>query len=152
MTLSDYIIKRNGVPAGSPHSLRNNLYRSLGAKNFSVFWNYWNPVFGYYLGMYVFKPIKKFFPSSAAIIFTFVICGMFHDIIISVVRGKISVFFTLWFLIMGTGVLINRYFRYDLSERKWILRALMNLGIVISCLLLTIYLLNYLIPGINNIF
>lgn len=46
MTLTEYIKKRNGVSIGSPKSLGNNLYRSLGKKFFFTFWNYWNPVFG----------------------------------------------------------------------------------------------------------
>jgi hypothetical protein len=64
MNLSEYVEKRNGVPIGHPSSLRNNLHRSLGAKNFSVFWNFWNPIFGYYLGTKVFKPLKKVFPIA----------------------------------------------------------------------------------------
>jgi hypothetical protein len=50
MTLGEYIKKRNGVAIGHPQSLKNNLSRSLGAKNFSSFWHHWNPIFGYYLG------------------------------------------------------------------------------------------------------
>jgi hypothetical protein len=30
MNLSDYIMKRNGVPIGHPNSLRNNLQKSIG--------------------------------------------------------------------------------------------------------------------------
>jgi hypothetical protein len=59
MKLSEYIKKRNGVPFGHPNSLRNNLERSLGANNFSTFWNFWNPIFGYYLGTTVSRPLKK---------------------------------------------------------------------------------------------
>ena len=58
MNLSEHVKKRNGVPVGHSNSVRNNLYRSLGAKNFSAFWNFWNPIFGYYLGVKVFKPLK----------------------------------------------------------------------------------------------
>jgi septation ring formation regulator EzrA len=28
---------------GHPNSLRNNLQKSISAKNFHTFWNYWNP-------------------------------------------------------------------------------------------------------------
>ena len=54
LVLSDYIKKRNGVPLGASNSLRNMLYRSLGAGKFSVFWRYWNPIWSYYLGKYIF--------------------------------------------------------------------------------------------------
>lgn len=36
MTLGEYIKKRNGVEIGHPQSLKNNLYRSLGAKKFFI--------------------------------------------------------------------------------------------------------------------
>lgn len=100
MTLSDYVKKINGVPFGHSNSLRNNLYRSLGAKNFSTFWNYWNPIFGYYLGKKIFKPLKRIFPIGLALIFTFIFCGLLHDFVTTILRKKISLFFTFWFLIM----------------------------------------------------
>ena len=40
MNLAQYVKKKNGVPMGHPKSLRNNLYRSLGAKNFATFWTF----------------------------------------------------------------------------------------------------------------
>lgn len=139
MTLTEYIKKRNGVPIGSPKSLRNNLYRSLGAKNFSTFWNYWNPIFGYYLGKLIFKPLRKIFPIAVALVFTFVICGLVHDIVTTLYRGKISIFFTIWFLMMGVAVLITKYFKHNYSEHTWLIRALANLTIVSVCFLLTFY-------------
>ncbi len=59
MKLSEYVKKRNGVPIGHPNSLRNNLQRSLGANNFSTFWNFWNPIFGYYYRNKNIPTIKK---------------------------------------------------------------------------------------------
>lgn len=56
MNLSEYIKKKNGVPIGHPKSLPNNLKRAIGAKNFATFWNNWNPIFGYYLDIKIFKP------------------------------------------------------------------------------------------------
>jgi hypothetical protein len=144
MSLAQYIKRRNGIPFGSSGSLKNNLYRSFGAKNFSSFWNYWNPIFGYYLGTKVFKPLRKYFSSSAALIITFVFCGMFHDTVTSIFRWKISLFFTIWFLFMGTGVLISRYLKHNFSEKIWILRALFNLLIIGICLVLAIYFNNFL--------
>lgn len=140
MTLKEYIKKRNGVSIGSPKSLRNNLYRSLGAKNFSKFWNYWNPIFGYYLGKFIFKPLKKIFPVSIALILTFIFCGLIHDAITTLLRGKISLFFTLWFLIMGCAVLITRYLKYNYFDQIWIIRALANFSIISICFALTIFI------------
>jgi|SRR5690606_14782632 len=140
MNLSEYVKKKNGVPIGHSNSLRNNLQRSLGSKNFSVFWNFWNPIFGYYLGTKIFKPLKKIFPIGLAVIFTFIFCGLVHDLVTTIIRGKISLFFTVWFLLMGFVVAISKQINYNLSHIKWIFRALVNLLIIGTCLLITIYL------------
>lgn len=140
MNLPEYVKKKNGVPIGHADSLRNNLQRSLGAKNFPTFWNFWNPIFGYYLGTRIFKPVRKLFPIGFAVILTFVFCGLVHDLVTTLIRGKISLFFGVWFLIMGIVVAISKQINYDLSHEKWILRTLINLSIIAVCLLLTLYL------------
>lgn len=140
MNLSQYVKKRNGVPMGHSRSLRNNLHRSLGAKNFAVFWNFWNPIFGYYLGTKVFKPLKQFIPDEFALVLTFVFCGMVHDAVTTIIRGKLSLFFSVWFLIMGAAVLASKYISYDLSNKKWLFRAFINLSIIGLCLSLTLFL------------
>lgn len=139
MTLADYIKKRNGVSIGSPKSLRNNLYRSFGSKNFSTFWNYWNPIFGYYLGKFIFKPLKKIFPVAISLLFTFIFCGLIHDIVTTIFRGKTSFFFSIWFLFMGLAVLITRTLKQNFSRQVWIARAFINLSIISACFVLTIY-------------
>lgn len=140
MKLSEYVAKRNGVPIGHPKSLRNNLQRSLGAKNFSAFWNFWNPIFGYYLGTKIFKPLKKILPVALALILTFVFCGFVHDLVTTLLRGKLSLFFSVWFLLMGLAVVVSKHFNYNLSNRKWIFRAITNISIIGFCSLLTIWL------------
>ncbi|MFD1186596.1 acyltransferase [Pontibacter rugosus] len=139
ITLAQYIKKRNGISMGSPRSLRNNLYRSLGAKNFSTFWNYWNPIFGYYLGKYIFKPLKRTFPVSLSLILTFVFCGLIHDAVTIIVRGETSWFFSIWFLFMGLAVLLSKALHHDFSRNVWIVRAFINLALISVCLVLTIY-------------
>ncbi len=37
LSLSQYVKKRNGVPLGASHSIRNMLSRSFGAKSFPIF-------------------------------------------------------------------------------------------------------------------
>ncbi len=144
MTLAEYVKKRNGVPIGDSSSLKHNLYKSLGAKNFSTFWMYWNPIFGYYLGTKIFKPLKKIFPTALSLVLTFVFCGLIHDVVSMIVGRKISWFFTIWFLLMGISVLLSRYFRYDFSKKDWIVRAITNVSIISICLLLTIYINSFI--------
>lgn len=144
MTLGEYIKKRNGVAIGHPQSLKNNLSRSLGAKNFSSFWHHWNPIFGYYLGKKIFKPIKRFAPKTISLILTFIICGLIHDIVSVIFRGKTSFLFSFWFLFMGTAVLLSNYFKHNLSHQNWVTRALTNLFVILSCLYLAYYLVAFL--------
>jgi hypothetical protein len=139
MNLKEYIEKRNGVPIGHSDSLRNNLYRALGANNFTAFWNNWNPIFGYYLGYRIFKPLKNYFIAPLALVFTLVFCGFLHDVVTTVLRGEISFFFTIWFLIMAIAVLITQYFKHDFKEKLWIIRALVNVCIIGVCLALSIF-------------
>ncbi|WP_130736509.1 acyltransferase [Flavobacterium sp. J27] len=137
MKLSEYVKKRNGVPFGHPNSLRNNLKRSLGASNFSTFWNFWNPIFGYYLGTKIFRPLKKILPIELSIVITFVFCGLIHDFVTSLLRGEMALFFSVWFLIMGVVVVLSKLVNYDLSHQKWIIRAFVNLFIIGFCFLAT---------------
>lgn len=136
MTLAEYILKRNGVPAGNPSSLRNNLIRSLGARNFSTFWVYWNPIFGYYLGYGIFKPLKKYLPEYISLIITFFACGLIHDLAAILFIQKTSFLFSIWFLFMGTTVLISRSLNQDFKNQSWGVRALINLLIIGICLFL----------------
>lgn len=140
MNLSTYIKKRNGVPIGHPDSLRNNLRNSLGAKNFHVFWNYWNPIFSYYLGTKIFRPLKRILPETASLILTFIFCGLIHDLVTTLVRGNLSLFFTVWFLLMSIFVVISKQLNYNFSNKKWIFRALINLLIIGFCFIVTKYL------------
>ncbi len=140
MTLSQYIKRRNGVPLGHPNSLRNNLLKSFGAKKFSTFWNYWNPIFGYYLGTKIFRPLKRVFPSVFSLLLTFVFCGFIHDLVTTLVRQKISLFFSVWFLLMAISVSVSKQINYNLSNQSWFLRAFINLSIIGICFFLTKYL------------
>ena len=87
LTMAEYIRRRNGVPAGAPGGLRNMFQRSFGARSFAIFWQYWNPVFGYALGRYIYAPLKYMLSPTAALIATFVVCGILHDAVTTAVRG-----------------------------------------------------------------
>jgi D-alanyl-lipoteichoic acid acyltransferase DltB (MBOAT superfamily) len=138
LTLSQYIRRRNGVPAGARGSLQNMLYRSLGASTFAGFWRHWNPVFGYALGRYVFAPLKRAVPSPIALVATFVVCGATHDLVTMAVRGAPAFFFTPWFFFLGVGVLLGQAADLDLSDKPWPVRAASNLTYTLACLAITL--------------
>ena len=140
LTLSQYIIRRNGVPAGARGSLRNMLHRSLGASTFAGFWRYWNPVFGYTLARYVFAPLKLVVPSTVAHVVTFLVCGAIHDLVTMAARGSSAFFFTPWFFFLGVGVLLGNAMGLDFSGKPWPVRAAANLTYISACLVITIAL------------
>lgn len=134
MNLSDYVKRRNGVPLGDSNSLYNMLSHSLGAGKFSIFWQYWNPIWGYYLGIYIFKPLKLFLPQALSLIITFVVCGFIHDLVIMLLKWKFTLLLTPWFLFMGLSVILSESAKIDYSKLPWIARATINIIIISGCL------------------
>jgi len=136
LNLSDYIKKRNGVPLGASNSLRNMMIRSLGAGKFSNFWKYWNPIWSYYLGKYIFKPLKILFPPALSLLITFTFCGFLHDLVIMIIRWNFALLLTPWFLLMGFCVIIGDYAKIDYSKFTWPILASINILIISGCLLI----------------
>jgi len=114
------------------------LRRSLGATSFAGFWQYWNPVFGYGLARYVDAPLRRVLPSAVALIMTFVVCGLFHDLIAMSIRRAATFPFSTWFLLLGIGVVLGREVGMDLSNRPWAIRACVNLTYIGVCLAVAI--------------
>ena len=101
LTLAAYVKYRNGVPLGASGSLQNMLVRSLGAGTFAKFWQYWNPIWGYALGRYVYAPLNRFLPASVSLILTFTISGVIHDVATMLVRGAPA--FSFYTLVLFDG-------------------------------------------------
>ena len=136
MNLSQYVRKRNGVPLGAKGSIINMLSRSLGAGRFSVFWNYWNPVWGYYLGKYIFRPLKTFLPGSISVLITFIVSGLLHDVFVILIKKNFEFLIAPWFFLIGLCVILTDIVKIDYSKFPWIVRASINSSIIISTLLI----------------
>ena len=74
MTLSEYVGRRIGRDARS--QVINLLARPFGAETLAGFWQYWNPVFGYYLGYYFYRPLVSIVPRPVAVVSTFGMWGL----------------------------------------------------------------------------
>jgi len=144
LTLSQYVLRRNGVPLGDSDSLKNMLYRSFGANSFAGFWQYWNPIFGYGLGKYVYAPLQRFLPLWAALIWTFVASGGIHDLVTMAIRRSSAFLFIPWFFLLGVGVVLGRAVKMDLSKYAWMIRACIHLAYILFCLWLTLVFRNTL--------
>lgn len=138
LSLLAYVERRNGVPLGASGSLQNMLTRSFGAGNFARFWQYWNPIWGYGLGRYVYAPLNRFFPRVVALILTFTVSGLIHDMVIMFLRREPAFIFTPWFAMMSLIVIIGQYFRLDYSGQPFLVRMVINLSQIVSCLMLTL--------------
>lgn len=134
LSLAQYVKRRNGVPLGASHSMRNMLIRALGAKSFPVFWHYWNPIWGYYLSRNVMRPLSALLPAPLAVLATFLVSGALHDLAVSLVKWNGVMFFTPWFGLMGVVVIISDKLQLTYGQFAWYQRAAINAMIICSSL------------------
>jgi hypothetical protein len=121
-----FVLQRLDNPTGPWSAVKKMFRLSFGAKSFTEFWRYWNPVHHYYLSNYIYKPVRKVLPRSFAVIITFVFCGFFlHDIVHIAYTGIPLI--TVWFMLLGIVVLIGEFLNMDLSSRSGVFRVIVNL-------------------------
>ena len=140
ITLSEYVKKRNGIALGASGSMNNSLKRSLGAGSFYLFWQYWNPIWGYYLSRNVMKPLARLLPTWLATVMTFAVSGGLHDLAVILFKWKLTFFFTPWFVLMSILVLFTKRFGISYHKYRWIIRASLNIAFIAACLALTMVL------------
>jgi len=136
ISLGHYVRRRNGVALGGRGSLKNMMRRSFGARSFAGFWRYWNPIFGYYLGKYVYGPMSRITPRWLALLVTFLTCGLLHDIVTLLYRGSTQFLFTFWFLFFSLGVIFGERMGLNMTRRPFWFRAAIHLAYLSLCLIL----------------
>ena len=145
LTLSEYVKRRTGVPLGASGSLQNMLYRSFGAGSFAKFWQYWNPIWGYTLGRYIYAPLQRILPTALALVLTFTISGAVHDFVTILVRRAPAFLFTPWFFLMSLVILLGQTFNVDYSKYPVHIRIIINLIQIIGCFIPAIWLSSYML-------
>ncbi|MDG2168236.1 MAG: MBOAT family protein [Opitutales bacterium] len=81
----------------------------LLSKSLSEFWSErWNRAFNRLANLYFFKPTIRAVGLRSAIVFTFLISGLIHELVISVPARDGYGLPTLYFLIQGAGIVIER--------------------------------------------
>ena len=138
VSLAVYVKRRNGVSLVANGSMTNMLERSFGAGSFSMFWRYWNPIWGYYLSRHVMKPLCRYFPVWLATLMTFAVSGGLHDLAVMLVKWQPTFLFTPWFVLMGVAVLLSKALNISYYGRHWFVRMLLNLAIIAGCLMLAL--------------
>lgn len=144
LTLGQYVQRRNGVPMGASGSLQNMLRRSFGAGTFAGFWQYWNPIWGYALGRYIYSPLRKFSPDALALILTFAISGALHDLVTMLIRRTPAFLFTPWFTLMALLIVIEQALNISYAQQPWGMRVIINLVQIVGCFIATLLFLELL--------
>ena len=133
ITLNEFILRRLGQ-ADDIGLLKTMFVRSFGAGSFREFWRYWNPVYGYYLYYYCYKPLRKILPRPLCVIITFGCSGFFlHDLLFlgwgirALVKGRVTIpFVTFWFSTMAILMLLAEAVKLDLSNKPLGMRVAVN--------------------------
>lgn len=144
MNLEEYTYYRTGSTKVSL-IIRNMFFKPFVSPSFRSFWKYWNPTWGYYLLFYCYKPVKTFFPHWVALIITFLISGLFHDVIyIAPIMMKevkfVFPFITVWFFIISIGILLTEYLNIDFKKISLMFRPIFHLGYLVGTFILTRYI------------
>ena len=136
--LSEYVLKRNGVPLGSKGSLVRTFYHSFGAKSNAKFWKHWNPIWGFHLSQFIYLPLKKYLAQSVAALVAFAVSGALHDLAIGIAGQGWQTFFTIWFLIMGLFLNASKSLGINYGRFGFVFRVIINTSSIVFCFILTI--------------
>ncbi len=118
MTLNEYIVRSLGKTP--QEQAINFLAKPFGAPTFTEFWQYWNPVWSYYLRFYCYRPLRKFFSRAPAALATFLVCGLAHDLPIGALAyfstGRPPLFtLTVFFALIGALMLFTEKIRFQFA-------------------------------------
>jgi len=136
LTLTRYLRFRLGRTTGE--QLTNALFRPFLAPTFAEFWWHWNPVFGYFLCVWVYRPLRRFVRRDMAIAATFVGCGLLHGAIaigLAAIGGRppLATLAILWFAILGIVVALTDRYHFTLTRVAVWFRPLFHVGLIVGC-------------------
>lgn len=144
MNLEEYTQYRTGSTKISL-IIRNMFLKPFISSSFRSFWKYWNPSWGYFLLFYCYKPIRAFLPNWASLIITFLLSGLFHDMIYIIPKmmnkgGFVFPFITVWFIIISLGILLTDFFQLNLKKINLMFRPIFHIGYLAGTFILTRYI------------
>jgi hypothetical protein len=133
-----FIVRTVGDPFRPAHFCWAWFARPLGASSFAGFWRHWNPVYGYVLLYYVYRPLRRAVPRAAATVTTFLVSGfVLHDIPfgngVEILRGQAAVpEVTVLMGIFGVMTAGSRALGLDLSRRGVAARVAVNASLLLT--------------------
>jgi len=127
----EFTLRRMGNPTGPWDALGRMFSLSFGARSFADFWRYWNPVYHYFLSYWVYRPIRRILPRSVAVLLSFAFCGFFfHDLLLLPFTRMPLI--TVWFLLLGAGVIGGELAQMDLSDYPPLFRIVINVAYIVG--------------------
>jgi hypothetical protein len=111
----------------------NALVRPLTAASFAEFWRSWNPVWGYYLYFWFYRPARRVLPHLAAVMVTFTASGLAHNLLATLLSHRFNPFVTVWFVLYGAVTVVSEALHMDLSRLPAGVRIVINLAYLIGC-------------------
>jgi hypothetical protein len=104
--------------------------RPFAAPTFAGFWRTFNPLYGYYLYYWCYRPLSRSLPRPVAELLTFAVSGFFlHDVPLWLVRRQATLpWLTMWFVLAGAVAIIAEGFHVNLSRLPFSGRIAMNLA------------------------
>jgi uncharacterized membrane protein YeaQ/YmgE (transglycosylase-associated protein family) len=135
LTLAKYLRFRLGSNGGKT-AWFNFFVRPFGAASFAQFWREWNPVYGYFLYYYSYRPLSRVISRPVAMVATFVICGfLLHDLPAwAFARKALPPGATIAFVLFGVGAVVGEWLHMDLSRLPILARAAVNVGYISGCI------------------
>jgi hypothetical protein len=111
----------------------NALLRPLTAPSFAEFWRTWNPVWGYYLHRWFYRPARRVLPRPLALMATFTASGLAHNLLAVLLSHRINPFVTVWFMVYGAVAVTGEALHMDLSRLPAPVRVVINLAYLVGC-------------------
>jgi len=115
----------------------NFFIKPFAARSVAEFWRLWNPVYGYSLYWFSYRPLVRVLPRPLAMLITFVACGfVLHDLPAWLVTWRIlPPGATIAFFMFGIGTILGEGLHMDLSRWPVWARATINVGYLAGCIL-----------------
>jgi D-alanyl-lipoteichoic acid acyltransferase DltB (MBOAT superfamily) len=128
---------------GQPLAFLHRLFiRPFLAPSFPAFWRDWNPAYRYFLALYFYRPLRRWFSRGLAVFLTFVGCGLLlHDLPFFAgyhwLHGEFALpTGAILFSIFALLTLLSERVRLDLSGYPVIIRAAANVGWIVLSIVL----------------
>ena len=135
-----YVRRRLGNERRAGPLLREMFVRAFTAPTLADFWRYWNPVYGYFLSKFIYRPLHRILPASLSAVLTFAFCGFFlHDLVgqwpVTVIHeGRLKPPLAMtWFVLMGLAMVLGNVLDIRLDRVPRLGRVIFHVVVIGAC-------------------